>query len=266
MNTAICENKTITLECPKHGEYAGEVIKLDHELFGKKELTPKCPHCHNENEQWHQAEKEKQQKQRDIQKWQSMNIEPRFYESSFDNFNAYNPELQKNLTLCCAFAEKPEGKLIMLGENGNGKTHLAVSVLKKVGGIMYTAYEIGMNLRQSYGGDTKEWEVLNKLCTVPLLVIDEVEKIKDSEAKQNWMSYVVGKRYDRMLPLILIANCHVEKDCSKTEKPCSKCLEFHLENDVLSRIVEDGHALKFSSDDYRRKIRNSKFGVGSAHV
>jgi DNA replication protein DnaC len=88
------------------------------------------------------------------------------------------------------------------------------------------------------------------------LVIDEVEKIKDSEAKQNWMSYVIGERYDRTLPVIMIANCHTKKNCTAREKPCPKCLEYHLENDVLSRIIEDGIVLNFSSRDYRGEIRS----------
>jgi len=263
MNSAVCQSKTITLECPKHGEYTGEIIVLDSEMFGKKEFAPKCPYCQDENEQWHQAMREKLDKQLQIEKWRSMNIEPRYYNSTFDNFDAYNAELVKNFEICRAFAAKPEGKLVMIGDNGNGKTHLAVSVLKKVNGVMFTAYEIGIKLRQSYNGDKKEWEIMDELCTVPLLIIDEVEKIKDSEAKQNWMSYVVGKRYDRLLPLILIANCHLGRDCKEVKKPCPKCLEDHLEDDILSRVIEDGHVLKFSSDDYRRKIRKSKLSLSA---
>jgi DNA replication protein DnaC len=187
-----------------------------------------------------------------------MNIKPKYYESTFDNFDAYNDELKRHLEMCRKFAKKPEGKLVMLGENGNGKTHLAVSVLKEAGGVIYRAFEIGMMLRQSYDGDLKEWEVYQKLCTTRLLVIDEVEKIKDSQAKQNWMSYIIGERYDQMLPVILIANCHTQKDCIAQKKPCPKCIEYHLENDVLSRIIEDGLVLNFSNTDYREKIRSSR--------
>jgi DNA replication protein DnaC len=247
------ENRIVTVTCPKHGEYTGEMVKIN--VFGKeKYMNPTCPSCQKEKEAI-DAEKTRNDT---IIKLRNMNIEPRFYEASFDSFNAYNAELRGHLETCRKFAEKPEGKLVMLGENGNGKTHLAVSILKAIGGVIYTAYEIGIKLRQSYGGDTKEWEVFNELCTVPLLVIDEVEKIKDSESKQNWVSYVVGKRYDRLLPIVFIANCHVQRDCREQKKPCPRCLEYHLENDVLSRIVEDGIIMNFSSGDYREKIRDAR--------
>jgi len=255
-------SRTVTLQCPKHGEYTGEAIIFT--LPGKKEseIDPVCPACQKEIDAEQLRENEEQARRQKIQKWQSMNIDERYHDATFDNFNAYNDELREYLEICRAFAESPEGKLVMIGKNGNGKTHLAVSVLKKLGGVIYTAFEIGVNLRQSYNGDTKEHEVYNELCTVPLLVIDEVEKIKDSESKQNWMSHVIGKRYNRMLPIIIIANCHTQKDCTEKEKPCRDCLEYHLESDVISRIVEDGIVMKFNSGDYRRKIREARFGKG----
>ncbi|GMO39975.1 MAG: hypothetical protein Pg6C_00660 [Treponemataceae bacterium] len=240
-----------TFVCPKHGEYAGEMI---HYLRPAEDTPPPCPVCRRE------AEEEKR-REKAIRKWRSMNIEKKYYEAVFDNFDAYNDELKRHLAACRSFAENPDGKLVMLGTHGNGKTHLAVSVLKKLGGAIYTAFEIGVKLRKSYdgGSGTKEHEVYDELCSVPLLVIDEVEKIKDSESKQNWMSYVVGKRYNRMLPLIIIANCHTQKDCTEQKKPCPYCLEYHLEGSVISRITEDGIIMKFGSGDYRKKIREEKF-------
>jgi hypothetical protein len=56
----------------------------------------------------------------------------------------------------------------------------------------------------------------------------------------------------------LIANCHTQKSCVEQKKPCPKCLEYHLENDVISRIVEDGIVLNFSNGDYRKTIRSSR--------
>jgi DNA replication protein DnaC len=240
--------------CPKHGSYSGKPIQTMLEA-----ITPECPICKKEKEAIEEAERQEKDRIDQIVK---MNIDERYWNSNFENFNAYNEELKKHLRMAENFAGNPDGKLVMLGENGNGKTHLAISVLKKLGGKIYTAYEIGVRLRQSYTGETKEWEILNELCTVPLLVIDEVEKIKDSESKQNWVSHVVGKRCNRRLPIIFIANCHTKADCKERIKPCSKCLEYHLENDVISRIVEDGLVMKFTSEDYRKRkgeeYRNKK--------
>jgi DNA replication protein DnaC len=258
MDGKAAEKRTESLECPKHGKYTGEVLNL----FGTRgtEVSSMCPICQQEIDAEQIRQEEQARKNRRIAHFKSMNIDERFWETSFDNFDAYNNELRGHLATCLEFAKQPDGKLVMLGEHGNGKTHLAISVLKELGGRIYTAYEIGLMLRQSYGGGTNEWEVFYELCTVPLLVIDEVEKIKDSESKQQWVSHVVGKRYNRMLPIIFIANCHTQKDCKEPDKPCPKCLESHLENDVLSRIIEDGIVMKFESPDYREKKRLIRLG------
>jgi len=254
------KRRSVTLICEKHGEYITSI--RNYPGLGEKEEDPACPACGKEIQDLRQREQEEQEKQRVIRKLMSMNIEERFFKATLDNFDAYNDELLKHLKTCRDFAAHPDGKLVMIGENGNGKTHLAIGVLRKLGGVIYTAFEIGANLRRSYNGDTREHKVFEELCTVPLLVIDEVEKIKDSESKQNWMSHVIGKRYNRMLPIILIANCHAQKNCKEQIKPCPRCLEYHLENDVLSRIIEDGIIMEFNSPDYRVKIRDARFGGG----
>lgn len=245
-----------TLTCIKHGEYQGESeSKIWHEV--EYFLNPSCPKCKEECEAAERMRKEENARAQTLAKWQRMNIDPKYHESTLENFDAYNSELREYLETCCRFAEKPDGKLVMLGENGNGKTHLAIGVLKKLDGVIYTAFDIGIMLRD-FNGPKSEAEIYRELCTAPLLVIDEVEKIKDSEAKQNWMSHVIGKRYNRLLPIILIANCHTQKDCKAPKKPCPKCLEYHLENDVLSRIIEDGIVMKFNSGDYREKLRDAR--------
>ena len=259
----INESKTGTFVCEKHGEYTGEMCR--YLWMGEpREVPPECPACLQEIEEQKRLEAERAEKERVIRRWRSMNIDDKYFDSTFDNFKAYNDDLKRHLETCRAFAGKPDGKLVMIGKNGNGKTHLAVSVLKKLGGVIYTAADIAINIRSTYnGGESSEKEIFDKLCSVPLLVIDEVEKIKQSEWKNYWMSHVIGKRYNRLLPLIIIANCHLQKDCAERNQPCPDCLEHHIENDVISRITEDGFIMKFNSGDYRKKIRQAKFGKNS---
>jgi DNA replication protein DnaC len=238
-------------DCPKHGKYWGRPIKSQ---ILKKQIDPLCPKCEVEKEKRKAAHYEEDRIGRLI----DMNVSRKFWDVSFETFDDYTDELKKHLATARKFAEKPEGKLVMLGEHGNGKNHLAVSILKKTGGLIYRAYEIGLLLRQTINGTTTEYEVLTRLCETPLLIIDEIEKLKDSEAKNHWLSYVVGKRYDDILPIIFIGNCHTQDDCKAEQRPCPKCIEYHLENDILSRIIEDGIIMKFTGDDYRERIREKK--------
>lgn len=246
-------------DCPRHGKYRGMPTK-DFSFIGDEEFitTPECPECKREMDLREREKAELEKTERLITKYKRMNIGQKFWNESFETFDDYTDELKKHLATARKFAEKPEGKLVMLGEHGNGKNHLAVSILKITGGMIYRAYEIGLLLRQTINGTTTEYEVLTRLCETPLLIIDEIEKLKDSEAKNHWLSYIVGKRYDDMLPVIFIGNCHTQDDCKEEQRPCPKCIEYHLENDILSRIIEDGTIMKFTGEDYRERKRSER--------
>lgn len=246
-----------SFDCPVHGVYHGRPIMS---FFGSKTsvINPECPKCAAEREAKEADETARRRMQDDMNHLEAMNVGKKFWKSTFENFDAYNDELRHHLAVARKFAKKPEGKLVMIGENGNGKNHLAAAILKETGGIVYTCSEIGVMLRDCYNGRNSESELFYRLCTVPLLIIDELDKVKESEAKNNWMSHIIGKRYNNMLPIVFIGNGHIQEDCKNPQKPCPKCIEYHLEDDVLSRIFEDGILLKFNSPDYRYKIRSER--------
>jgi len=194
-----------------------------------------------------------------VSRLKGMNLGKVYWDKDFDSFDAFSPELKGHLETARRFAANPTGKLVMLGGNGTGKNHLAAAILKYVGGVIYTAYEIGVNLRHSYGGHTREKDVLDGLCYARLLVIDEIGRSKGQESDLNWLSHVINKRHEAMLPLVLISNRHMQADCTGG-KDCRKCLENFVDDDVISRIVEDGEIMKFTGGDYREKIRRQRQG------
>ena len=253
MNLKIYELPEKTMICPLHGPYEFNPIVWNGEI-----IYAGCPDCINGHISEKEAGKEYELLNVEYEKRQKeMNIGRIFWDTSFNIFDAYTDELKAHLKTAMDFSKNPTGKLVMLGSNGTGKNHLAVSILKKTGGVIYTAFEIGLMLRRSYNGDSKEWEVLKELCEVKLLVIDEIGRTKGSDWELNWLSHVINKRHENLLPLILISNRHLTHDC--TQGGCQYCLERYFENDVVSRIVEDGIILKFTGDDYRYKKRRDNF-------
>jgi len=72
---------------------------------------------------------------------------------------------------------------------------------------------------------------------------------------------LINKRHANFMPLVLISNRHLKRDCPEdTVKGCPKCLERYFDDDVISRIIEDGEIMKFTGVDYRRKIREKRGG------
>lgn len=248
MNLKIYELSEKIMICPLHGPYEFNPIVYNGEI-----IYAGCPDCiknHKLNENIKNTELLNTEYEKHLK---DMNIGRIFWDTDFHLFDAYTDELKAHLKTAENFADNPTGKLVMLGLNGTGKNHLAVSILKKTGGVIYTAFEIGVMLRRSYNGDSKEWEVLKELCEVKLLVIDEIGRTKGSDWELNWLSHVINKRHENLLPLILISNRHLTHDC--TQGGCPYCLERYFENDVVSRIIEDGKIMKFTGDDYRYRKR-----------
>jgi DNA replication protein DnaC len=249
-------------ECPKHGTYHGKPFKFSWGFGDECINPPECPQCTEEKRAEEAEEKLRRNKEQELIRIKKMNIGRRYWNTAFDNFSAYTDELKHHLTIAKNFANNPDGKLVMLGENGTGKTHLAISVLKNTGGAIYTAFEIGLMLRQSYNGDSREWEILKELCEAELLVIDEIGRSKGQDWELNWMSHIINKRHENIRPIILISNRHLRENCPGGKDGCDKCLERFVDNDIISRITEDGIVLRFTGDDYRRNIgeefRNKK--------
>jgi DNA replication protein DnaC len=248
-------------DCPKHGKFDGIPIKLG---FIGTIIEPMCPLCIRDKEaekaSLFQKEIDENKERRRIENLVALNIGKRNWESQFENFDAYTPELKRHLAICREFADNPRGrKLVMLGNNGAGKNHLATSVLKMTGGILYTVFEIELMLRQSYSGETQEYRIIQELCEKEMLVIDEIGRTKGGEWEENWLSYVIDKRHKNLMPLVLISNCHLRENCPDGGG-CPKCIQNYLGNDILSRIIEDGVVLNFTGEDYRRRIREDKKG------
>lgn len=246
--------KTIA-HCAKHGDFETEWIKsFSSILSGKEELTtPCCPKCmddYNEREERLNAEHEEQSR---LESYKNSNIEPMYYNVTLDDFKVETPEQVKAKDTVQKLIDTRTGKIVMLGKNGTGKTHLAVCAVKALGGKILTMYEISTRIRATYSPKAKEdeLEVTNELARLKMLVIDEIGRTKGSEAEENWLSYIIDKRNSRSLPLILISNKHTRKSC--TENGCKDCLENYLSEDILSRLCVDGKVLNFTGEDYRKK-------------
>ncbi len=197
-------------------------------------------------------------RKKSVQMLKRCRIEPMYHQAMFETFRADTPELKRALKAVKELAASKKGKLIFSGKNGTGKTHLGCAAVRELRGEIWSMYEIATLIRASYrsGSEKSELEIVDRLASIPLLVIDEIGRTKGSDAETNWLSYIIDKRHVRMLPLILITNKHLRKHCP--EGSCGDCLENYIGNDVMSRFAEDGSVVLFGGADYRRKKREPK--------
>lgn len=234
--------------CEKHGEYVSEKKVV---IFS--EMWSPCPKCMEEKQKAFDEQEEYLHKQREMQFYVNANIEPLYYSKTLEDFETPTTELEKAKAAISSMIEAKKGKIVMIGKNGTGKTHLAVCAVKKLHGAIYTMYEISTRIRSTYTPSAREREldIVDELARLPVLVIDEIGRTKGSEAEENWLSYIIDKRNSRGLPLILISNKHTRKTCEANG--CKDCIENYLSEDVMSRLCVDGKVINFTGDDYRKK-------------
>lgn len=239
-------------KCEKHGEVKCEyyIDKSGRTVWGE------CPECEKEHEA-EEVEKERlAQLEKQKEYWRNCNIKEKFFDMTFDSYEVLNDSLKLALEKVKAIADGSNRSLLLLGDNGLGKTMLASLALMKRGGYIYKMYEIITQIKSSYKANSvvDEMDILKKLSNCPLLVIDEVGKQFGSESEKNWLSYIIDERYECNKPTILICNLKRKRDCTEEEVSNGLYIEHYLGRDSVSRLVECADIVNVTGDDYRRKI------------
>lgn len=240
--------KTVTKEvtCEKHG-----LVKVEVVVFPDGRETFDCPLCEKDQEAENLKKIEELEKQQLIEKYKESNIEQEYWNKDLDDYKPESESQKKALFVVKELLDAKIGKVILLGSNGVGKTMLGSCAVKKMGGKIYSMYEISTMIRQSYTGKGKtELEIVKELADIPFLVIDELGRTKGSDAELNWLSYVLDKRHTRNKPFMLLSNTHLLTKCP--EHGCSMCFENYLNNDILSRLRQNSKMVIVDGEDFRR--------------
>lgn len=218
------------------------------------EIKNYCPLCIKEAEIENQKRIEKQCRDEHIQHCQKCNIEPEFYDKTFDDYKPQNESQEKALQVAKDLLDGKIKKLVLLGKYGTGKTMLGSILANESDGKIYTMYEISTLIRQSYTvkADKTELEIVSELASIPgILVIDEVGRVTGSNFNNNWQSYILDKRHTRGLRTVYLGNGHLRENCPN--HGCDKCFENSMDGDVISRLRQDSKIINIIGSDYRAR-------------
>jgi DNA replication protein DnaC len=159
--------------------------------------------------------------------------------------------------------------LLFTGGPGLGKTHLVVSILKKlileegVDGKFVDFFQLLSDIRHGYSQDKSEMSLIEPYLKSKILVIDELAKGRNNEWEQTILDQFISSRYNAADKITLFTTNY--PDTTKTLSDINslthslqkQSLEEKVGDRVFSRLTQMCDLIKMEGDDYRTKIQVS---------
>jgi len=111
--------------------------------------------------------------------------------------------------------------LAFVGPVGTGKTHALAALLiaaqgRFIAGRLVTISALLESLRATFGGRETEQQWLALYASVPLLGIDDLDKLRATEWSASALFSVVNRRYERELPILITSNASPDQLLART--------------------------------------------------
>lgn len=144
---------------------------------------------------------------------------------TFDSFvpggHGLNPHIQDNLRRAFekarAFAESPQGWLVLKGSYGCGKTHLAAAIaneqVSRGNPVLFVVVPDLLDyLRAAFapGSPATFDQRFETLRTAPLLVLDDLGAHSSTPWAQEKLFQILNYRYNAQLPTVITTNCEID--------------------------------------------------------
>jgi DNA replication protein DnaC len=117
-----------------------------------------------------------------------------------------------------AFAESPEGWIVLSGASGCGKTHIAAAIVNRVlergeAALFVVVPDLLDHLRSAYqpGADVGYDELFERVRNAPVLVLDDLGTQAPTQWAQEKLFQLINYRFNARLPMVVTTNLAPEQ-------------------------------------------------------
>ena len=203
---------------------------------------------------------EKREKDRRIEKlYDKSKLHLRLKGYSFQNFKI-TKENEKAYCKAKEYAQLIKNgerkSLIITGNIGTGKTHLASSIANfliqsEISVVFGTLINLLNEVKDTYTMENKtESFIIEKYSKVPLLIIDDLGKERPSEWTLEKLFTIINNRYENNLPVVITTNYNRER----LRERLANNVNYEIADSIISRLYEMCKGISLNGKDKRKEL------------
>ena len=156
-------------------------------------------------------------------------IPPKYHRACLADFDPVFIE-----TKIISWLGNPTESMVLIGEAGSGKTHLASAILRALFEIgkkakFCRASDLYLEIRQSYDGhDLGEMAIMARYCSTPMLILDDIGAGSLSDHERRILLDVLDRRGNDCRPTVVTTNLSLDQIRDLMDERISSRLKDYL--------------------------------------
>lgn len=212
-----------------------------------------------EQEAREQAEQQRRREKKKAQLLQSSGISKRFLRRTFATFQP-TPETEKAFRICRRYTETfrelkgDKNSLMLAGNCGTGKTHLAAAIanelLEQMVPVLFTTpNDLTAAVRSTFQRNGSQTDKVQMYQKIPLLVLDDLGKEPPTEWSVSLLYRVINARYEADAPMVITTNYDAPSLVKRLTPPGGDGI---TGKSIVDRLIEMCYYLPITGKSHRK--------------